>query len=52
MLEELRQQRIAIGTQILVKRSSPFDGTLHVLIKNKPAIISLQLAQHLFVKKL
>jgi DtxR family Mn-dependent transcriptional regulator len=52
MLEELKQQQIAIGTQILVKRSSSFDGTLHVLIKNKPATISSQLAQHLFVKRL
>ena len=51
LLDELAEKNIVIGTSIEIRKRSSFDGSLQVKIKNRNAILTEQLAKHLFVKK-
>jgi DtxR family Mn-dependent transcriptional regulator len=53
LLELLKHKNISIGTVLEVKKKFGFDHSIEIKIKNQsPFIISQQLAQALFVKKL
>ena len=51
MLDDLTEKNIAIGTRIEIRKRSQFDQSLQVKIKNKHVTLTVQLARHLFVKK-
>lgn len=53
LLELLRHKSISIGTVLEVKKKFSFDHSMEIKLKNQsPFIISQQLAQALFVKKM
>lgn len=51
MLDDLTEKNIAIGTKIEIKKRSLFDQSLQVKVRNKHMTLTVQLARHLFVKK-
>jgi len=51
LLEMLKHQQIQIGTKLELKKRFPFDNSLEIKIRNKPAFtMSEQQAQNIFVK--
>jgi DtxR family Mn-dependent transcriptional regulator len=52
LLELLKHKKIAIGTQVIIKKKFLFDNSIEIKLQNQAAFtISQQLAQALFVKK-
>ena len=51
LLDMLKHQQIQIGTKLEIKKRFPFDNSLEIKIRNKPAFtMSEQQAQNIFVK--
>ncbi len=52
LLEALNEKKIAIGTEVELKKRFEFDGSLHAKIKNKTLTLTDNLAKNIYVKKL
>jgi DtxR family Mn-dependent transcriptional regulator len=52
LLEALNEKKIAIGTQVEVKKRSGFDLSLQARIRNRNLTLTEQIAKNIYVKKI